>query len=319
MNNLYDVVIIGAGPAGITAAIYAVRKNLSTLLVSKDLGGQAAISGDIENYLGYSLIQGPELAQKFRQHLSEFKDGLTFLEGVELVNLKKVDGTFEVDTADGKTYQGKAVIIATGREPKLLGVPGEKEFLGRGVSTCAVCDAPLFRNKIVAVVGGGNSAMDAVYTLAKIAQKVYIININPELTGDEILRKQVLGASNVVHIGKAKTLKILGNGKVTGLEYQDLTTNETKQIQVDGVFIEIGYTPSTAFDKLTQKDQWGEIKVNEDLETGIPGLFAAGDVNNLWGEQIVIAAGEGSKAALKAADYLARSPKTNPHENLPGV
>lgn len=313
---MYDVVIIGAGPAGISAAIYAVRKYLNTLVLTKILGGQAAISGDIENYLGYSLVTGPELAQKFRQHLEEFKEGCSLIEGIEVVNLKKDSekNLFEVVTSNGKTYFGRAVIIASGKEPRLLGVPGEREFLGRGVSTCATCDAPLFRGKNVAVVGGGNSAMDAAYTLIKIAQKIYIINTNLELKGDDILKKQVMEADNVDHIGNAKTTKILGNGKVSGLEYQDAKNGEVKQISVDGVFIEIGYSPSVAFDKLTQKDQWNQIKVSDDLETGIGGLFAAGDVNNLWGEQIVIAAGEGAKAALKVAEYLARLPKTNPHQ-----
>ncbi len=318
---MYDVVIIGAGPAGIAAAIYAVRKTLKTLVLAKILGGQAAISGDIQNYLGYSLIQGPELAKKFREHLAEFKLGCTLIEGVEVTNLRKINNSsggphfFEVATIDGKKFQGKSVIIASGREPRLLGVPGEKEFLGKGVSTCATCDAPLFQDKTVAVVGGGNSAMEAIFSLLKIAKKIYIINFNPELRGDEVLKQQILSSPNVEHIPNVITHKILGDGKVTGIESVDTKTAETKRFDVDGVFVEIGYSAqgSTTFDKLTQKDDFGRIKVNSDLETGIGGLFAAGDVNNLWGEQIVIAAGEGAKAALKAGEYLAKLPKTNDH------
>lgn len=312
MEKLYDVLIIGAGPAGISAAIYAVRKNLKTLVVTKDIGGQAAISGDIENYLGFTVITGPDLAQKFKQHVEEF-EALELVEGTEVTSLEKKNDHFVVTASDGKTYEARSVIIASGRQPKLLGIPGETEFLGKGVSTCATCDGPLYRDKDVAVVGGGNSAMDAVYSLIKIAQKIYILNITPELAGDEILKKQIMTASNVEHLGNVQTSKILGDSKVTAVEYLDKTTGETKNLAVDGVFIEIGYSPATAFDKLTQKDNFGQIIVNDELETGIPGLFAAGDVNSLWGEQIVIAAGEGAKAALKAAEYLARIPKTNPH------
>lgn len=309
---MYDVIIVGAGPAGISAAIYSVRKNLKTLVVTKDIGGQAAISGDIENYLGFTVITGPDLAQKFKQHVEEF-EALELVEGTAVTKLEKKNNHFAVTASNGKIYEVRSVIIASGRQPKLLGIPGETEFLGKGVSTCATCDGPLYRDKDVAVVGGGNSAMDAVYSLIKIAGKIYILNITPELAGDEILKKQVLASQNVDYIGNVQTSKILGDSKVTSVEYLDKTTGETKNLAVDGVFIEIGYSPATAFDKLTQKDNFGQIIVNDDLETGIPGLFAAGDVNNLWGEQIVIAAGEGAKAALKAAEYLARLAKTNPH------
>lgn len=306
---MYDLIIIGAGPAGLTAAIYAVRKKIKTLVISKDIGGQAAISGDIENYLGYAMITGPELAQKFRDHVKEFEE-LELLEGYEVTNLEKVDPNFKITTNDGKTFESKAVIIASGKNPRLLGIPGEKEMLGRGVATCATCDAPLFAGKEVAVVGGGNSAMDAMFALTKVATKVYSINLNPELTGDEVLKKQVTEASNVEIIGNAATSAILNDGqKVTGIEIQDKTTQEKRQIPVQGVFIEIGQIPSVQFDKLTTKDKWQEIVTDSNtMMTNVPGVFTAGDVNDIWGEQIIIAAGEGSKAALRAAEYLARLP-----------
>lgn len=309
MDNLYDLVIIGAGPAGLTAAIYVARKKTKTLVISKDIGGQAAVSGDIENYLGYTMITGPELAQKFREHVSEFEE-LELLEGYEVTNLEKVDSTFKVTTQDGKTFEARAVLIASGRMPRLLGVPGEKEMLGRGVATCATCDAPLFRDKEVAVVGGGNSAMDAIVTLIKFAKKVYSININPDLTGDEYLKKQVDASSLVEKIPHAQTVQILNDGtKVTGIEIADKNTGGKRQIAVGGIFIEIGQIPSVAFDHLTEKDKWQEIVTDPDtMMTNVPGVFTAGDVNDIWGEQIVIAAGEGAKAGLRAAEYLAKLP-----------
>lgn len=307
---MYDLVIIGAGPAGLTAAIYVARKKINTLVISKDIGGQAAISGDIENYLGYTMITGPELAQRFREHVSEFEE-LELLEGYEVSNLEKVDSIFKVTTSDGKTFEARAVLIASGRVPRLLGIPGEKEMLGRGVATCATCDAPLFRDKEVAVVGGGNSAMDAIATLIKFAKKIYSININPDLSGDEYLKKQVDESGVVEKIPNAQTVQILNDGtKVTGIQIADKNTGEKRQIGVGGVFIEIGQIPSVQFDHLTEKDKWQEIITNPDtMMTNVPGVFTAGDVNDIWGEQIIIAAGEGSKAALRAAEYLAKLPK----------
>lgn len=205
---MYDIVIVGAGPAGLTAAIYTSRKNLKTLVISKDIGGQAAISGDIENYLGFTVITGPELATKFKQHVQDF-EGLELIEGAEVVDLEKKDNHFVVTASDDKTYQSKAVIVASGRFPKLLGVPGEKEFFGKGVGTCATCDAPLFRGKSVAVVGGGNAAMDAANLLAKFASKVYVVNINSELTGDdEILKEKLESSANISCTHNAATQRI---------------------------------------------------------------------------------------------------------------
>src|SRR3990170_7582036 len=171
MDKKYDVIVVGGGPAGLTAAIYAVRKGLSTLIISKDIGGQAALSGDIENYLGFTMITGSDLTAKFREHIEKFEHG-NLLEGEEVKELTGTEGNWQVLTSDGKRYLAWAVIIASGRKPRLLDIPGEKEFLGKGVATCATCDAPLFRGKDVAVVGGGNSAMDAAASLFKVADKV---------------------------------------------------------------------------------------------------------------------------------------------------
>lgn len=305
MTN-YDVLIIGAGPAGLTAAIYCARKRLKTLVISKDIGGQAALSGDIENYLGFSVINGVDLATKFREHAEEFNDEITLVEGTTVASLVKTNANFQAVTKEGDKYSARTVIIASGRKPRFLGIPGEQEFFGKGVSTCATCDAPLFRNKDVAVIGGGSSAMDATVALTKFTNKIYVVNIDPELMGDEILKEQVTSSDKVEVISDTLSQKIFGDKFVTGLEIKDKITGKTRTLTVGGVFIEIGQIPATGFDKITEKDDRGLIKVDSDLRTNIEGVWAAGDVNDLWGEQIIIAAGEGAKAAMRLAEYLAK-------------
>lgn len=316
--EIFDTIIIGAGPAGLTSAIYAVRKNLKVLVLTKDIGGQAALSGDIENYPGFSLISGADLAKKFREELINFENqGLWVKEGVEVVNLSGADPNFSVKTSDGVEYHGKTVIIASGRIPKMLNIPGEKEFFGKGVATCATCDAPFYAMKDVAVVGGGNSALDAAFSLQKVARSVSIINTTDSLRGDEILLKNVTSSSRVKILNNHEALEILGDQAVGGIKVKDQKTNKEQVIPVSGVFVEIGWTPSTFFDKLTDKNDKGEIEVDEYGATSIPGIYAAGDVNDLWGEQIVIAAGEGSKVALRVAEHLSRVPHqktSNIHE-----
>lgn len=316
--EIFDTIIIGAGPAGITAAIYAVRKNLKVLVLTKDIGGQAALSGDIENYPGFTMVSGADIAKKFREELVVFEDkGLWLKEGVEVIGLVGADPNFEVKTSDEKEYHSKTVVIASGRIPKMLGIPGEKEFLGKGVATCATCDAPFYKDKDVAVVGGGNSALDAAFSLIKVARSVTVINITDALRGDEILLKNVTSSSIVKVLNNHEALEILGDQAVGGIKIKDKNTGEEKVLPVSGVFIEIGWTPSTAFDKLTNKNDSGEIEVDEYGATSVPGIYACGDVNDQWGEQIVIAAGEGSKTALRVAEHISKVPHqgtSNIHE-----
>ncbi len=317
-KEIYDVMIIGGGPAGIAASVYAVRKNLKVLLVSKNIGGQAALSGDIENYPGFSLITGADLATKFQEEIKKFENnGIWVKIGEEVVTLSGHDPDFMITTAQGNEYHGKTVIIASGRIPRMLNVPGEKEFLGKGVATCATCDAPLFKGKDVAVVGGGNSALDAAFSLLKIARSVSIINLTPDLKGDEVLLRNVKGSPIVKILNVHQVLEIQGDQFVTGIKIQDINSKEEQIIPVSGVFIEIGWTPSTGFDQLSHKNSIGEIMVDEFGESSVPGLYSAGDVNDLWGEQIVIAAGEGAKVALKVAEHLSKTPHSvtsNAHE-----
>lgn len=300
---MYDVIVIGAGPAGMTAGIYAARKKLKTLIVTKQIGGQMVWSSDVENYTGYSMISGAELTLKFQEHVRHLAPDLEVQEGVEVVGIEKNVTIFTVETKTGGPLYAKAVIIASGKEPRHLGIPGEEKFFGRGVAVCATCDAPLYKNKDVAVVGGGNSAMDALLALSKVARRVYSINMNERLAGDEVLRGKVESAPNIAFLNSAKTLEVVGEKGVTGLRVQKAGSAD-ELLAVSGVFVEIGYVPSNAFDHLTEKNERGEVKVDGNLQTSIPGLFAAGDINDAWGEQIIIAAGEGAKAALAVNNYL---------------
>lgn len=300
---MYDVIIIGAGPAGMTAAIYTARKRLNTLVLGKEAGGQMVWSSDVENYTGFSMITGADLAMKFQEHMNSLKDNLEVKLGSEVVGLEHNITSFEVTDKAGNQYFAKTIIIASGKNPKHLGIPGESEFFGHGVATCATCDAPLYKGKTVAVVGGGNSALDATLSLAKVASQVYVVNLNQMISGDNIVKGKVEHLLNVKILNNTKALAVLGDKAVTGLEIQSFG-KEKDTLAVTGVFVEIGYEPSNAFDQLSEKNEQGEIKVDGNLQTNIPGLFAAGDVNDAWGEQIIIAAGEGAKAAIAVSDYL---------------
>lgn len=305
--EVFDTIIIGGGAAGLSAAIYAVRKNLKVLMVTKNIGGQAAISGDVENYLGFTMISGADLALKFREEVERFKgQGLWIEEGVEVTGISGSENNFIVSADNGRQYMSRTVLIASGRMPKLLGIPGEKEFLGKGVASCATCDAPLYKGKDVAVVGGGNSALDAAFSLLKIAKSVTVINNTDQLRGDAILLKNVTSAPNVNILNNHETKEILGEQFITGIKVKG--ANGEQILPVNGVFVEIGWKPSTGFDKLTKKDERGQIIVDEYGKTSVEGIWAAGDVNNLWGEQIIIAAGEGAKTALSIAEHIAKIP-----------
>ena len=298
---VYDLIVIGAGPAGITASIYAVRKGLRILVVTKDIGGQAAISGDVENYTGYQFISGPELAAKFEEHLHKFNINLQESEAVVSIN-KAQDGLFGVKT-ERDNYISKTIIIASGKRSRELKVPGEKEFRNKGLTYCATCDGPLFRGKIVSIIGGGNSALDAALQLINIAQHVYIINNTSNLGGDVVMRQKVVSAKNVTILNNAQVSAILGDKLVNGIRIKK--DNKEEDVAVEGVFVEIGLIPNSEFAGLVEKNELGEIKIDSYNRTNIHGVFAAGDVTDVLEKQIIIAAGEGSKAALSAFRYLA--------------
>ncbi len=301
MANLYDLIIIGAGPAGITASVYAARKRMNLLVISKDIGGQAALSGDIENYTGYQFITGAELAAKFEEHMRKFS--IRLKEDEEVTKLEKKDDTISVETSEG-AYAAKTVIIASGKRSKELGVPGEREFKNKGLTYCATCDGPLFAEKQVAVIGGGNSALDAALQLIKIAKHIYLINITPTLGGDAIMREKINKNDKVSILNNAEVTAILGDKMLNTIKIKREEKEET--LSVEGVFVEIGLIPNSEFVKELDKNEQGEIKVDSRNQTNISGIFAAGDVTDVPEKQIIVAAGEGSKAALSAFRYLAK-------------
>lgn len=299
---MYDIIIIGGGPAGLTAAVYAARKLLKTLLISQDLGGQVNETLRIENYMGYQFVEGPELIEKFNKQVAQYP--LEQKVGVKVGGVSRLDGSFEVKIESGETFQSKAVIFATGKRSRSLNVPGEAEFRGKGVSYCAICDAPVFTGMKVAVVGGGNSALEATYDLIKMAEQVYLVSLTP-LTGDPITINRVKGAPNLTVFIEHQVEKIEGKEFVEAVQIKDIKTGERKRLEVAGIFVEIGLTPnSEPIKEIVKLNQLGEVKVTTTCETGVPGLFAAGDVTDTPEKQIVIAAGEGAKAALQADRYI---------------
>jgi thioredoxin-disulfide reductase len=303
-EKIYDLIIVGGGPAGITAGIYALRQKLKTLMITKDFGGQMNRKVvKIENYPGFPEISGQELIEKFVSHLKKYP---IEIEMKEVVEIKKEKDYFRVKTKNNKEFFSKTVIVASGANPRSLGVKGEKEFIGKGVSYCPLCDAPLFKNKVVAVIGGGNAGFEAAIFLAEYAKKVYILEFSNQIRADKENQERAKKTGKIEIILNAKVEEIKGENFVRALVYKDLVSQQLKEIQVDGIFVEIGNIPSTAFVKdLVDFNERGEIIVEfETMATKTPGLFAAGDCNAGKHKQIITACGEGAKAALSAYDYL---------------
>jgi thioredoxin-disulfide reductase len=300
---IYDLIIVGGGPAGITAGIYGARYKLKTLLITKDFGGQIAKKVvPIENYPGFKEISGLELIQKFKEHLEKFKIETE----IDLVIKIEKNKDFSVLTKNGKKFESKSVIIASGADPRPLKVQGEKEFIGKGVSYCTVCDAPLFKEKTAAVIGGGNAGFEAAIALSRWAKKIYILEYGERVMADLENQELAKKMGKVEIITNALLKEIKGERFVNSIIYQDRKTGENKELKVEGVFVEIGSQPASSFVRdLVDFNEKGEIKVDfETFQTRTPGLFAAGDVNIGKYKQIVTAAGEGAKAALAAAEYL---------------
>ncbi len=300
----YDLIIIGAGPAGVSAAIYAARQKMNLLLISKDMGGQIAKKAvDIENYPGFDKISGPDLIKTFEEQLKTNKVEIIF---DEVLKIEKQNNKFIISTESGEKYEALTVIISTGGDPRPLEAEGEKEFIGKGVSYCALCDGPIFRDKIVAVIGGGNSGFESALFLSNYVKKIYVLEFSEVAKADAQNQKLVLNTKKAEIITNAKVLKIEGDKFVKSLTYQDLISNQEKKLDVDGVFVEIGYSPATAFVKdLVDFSERDEIITDlESYATKTPGLFAAGDCNKGKYKQIITAAGEGAKAALAAYEYF---------------
>lgn len=305
---MYDVIIIGAGPAGLTAGIYTSRRRLKTLILGKNLGGQVTITPHVENYPGFKLVEGFELMKKFEEQVKGFDVEIIY-QGVD--EIKEKDGKFIVKTRD-KEFESKVLILAFGKTPKTLDIPGEKDYQGRGISYCAICDAPLFKDKIVAVVGGGNTALDAALLCSGITKKVYLIHRRDKFRGFESLIEKVKKKKNVEFVLESIVTEFSGEKFLKSINVKNVKTNEIKKLDVDGVFVEIGSIVKTELIKnLVKLTENNYIVINNNCETFYPnsdkirpGVFAAGDITNTPFKQIVVAAGEGAKAGLQAYNYL---------------
>ncbi|MDD5254714.1 MAG: FAD-dependent oxidoreductase [Candidatus Omnitrophica bacterium] len=298
---MLELIIVGAGPAGITAGVYAARKRMDFLVISGDIGGQTAWSGDVENYTGYQFVTGPELAAKFEEHMRRYR--IDVREGELVRELSRSQDAVTL-TTDKARYEARTAIIASGKRSRELGVPGEKEFKNKGLTYCATCDGPLFSGKDVAVIGGGNSALDATLQLMNIARRVHVINAASALTGDAVMREKAEAAGNVAILNGSSVTQVYGEKMVQGLEIS--RGGKKERLAVQGIFVEIGLIPNSEFAQGVARNEYGEIKVNSRNETSMEGVFAAGDVTDVPEKQIIIAAGEGSKAALSAFRYLAQ-------------
>ncbi len=302
---LYDLIIIGGGPAGITAGIYAGRQRMKTLLITKEFGGQMAKKAtEVCNYPGFEKISGTELIEKFVEQLE--KQESVEIKFCQAEKIEKEKNTFTVTTTENEKILSKTVIIATGADPRPLEAIGEKDFIGKGVSYCVTCDGPIFRNKTIAIIGGGNAGLEAAAFMTNYANKIYVLEFGPEIKADKENQKEAEKSGKVEIITNAAVKEIKGSAMVDSLIYQDNVLKENKTLEVQGVFIEIGSQPATALAKglvdFTKRD---EIEVEpETFQTKTPGLFAAGDNNSGPYKQIVTAAGEGCKACLAAYDYL---------------
>ncbi len=303
---IYDLVIVGGGPGGMSAGIYSARQKLKTLLITKAFGGQMVEKAvDIENYPGFEKIPGFELITKMEEQMK--KKGVEVLDD-EVVEVKKENDVFIFLTEDGKRIEGKTAIIATGSEPKKLNVPGEKEFLGKGVSYCATCDGPLFGNKTVAVVGGGYAGFETALFMTAYAKKVYILEYGPEVGAGKDVQDKASEAEKIEIITSAQVKEIKGGDFVSQLLYVDLKTNQDKTLDLEGIFVQAGYQPATSFlEGVVKMNEKKEIVVNfESFETSLPGLFAVGDVNNGKAKQIIISCGQGARAVISAYEYIKR-------------
>jgi len=284
-----------------------VRQRLNMLIISKDIGGQVAKKAvDIENYPGFDKISGSELVELYQKQL---KANNLLVQQDEVLGIQKKDGIFFVSTKSKKVYESISVIITSGAESKLINVPGEEEFSGKGVSYCSLCDGPIFKDKIVAVVGGGNNGFESALFLSNYVKKIFILEFSDKVKADQENQDLVFKNKNIEVITNAKVVKIEGKVFVNSITYEDLKNNKEITLEVNGVFVEIGYTPSTLFvGDLVDLNEKGEIVFDpENLKTKTPGLFSAGDCNVSKYKQIVMASGEGAKAALSAYEYIKRN------------
>ncbi len=314
-KEAFDMLIVGGGPAGAAAAVYAARKGIRTGVVAERFGGQVLDTLGIENYISVLHTEGPQFATALEQHVKAYD--------VDIMNLQRADklvaadepgGLHEVHLASGAVLRSRSVILATGARWREINVPGEREYRNRGVAYCPHCDGPLFKGKRVAVIGGGNSGVEAAIDLAGVVAHVTLVEFAPELRADAVLQRKLHSLKNVTVIANAQTTEVTGDGnKVNGLTYKERASGEERHVELEGVFVQIGLVPNTEFLKGTLAlSKFGEIEIDARGQTSIPGVFAAGDATTVPYKQIVIAAGDGAKSALGAFDYLIRTPAPAP-------
>lgn len=291
--------MIGGAAASLSAAIYARRAGLDVLVVTDEYGGQINNTDVVENYLGIKSISGPDLAEQYVEHMRDYD--IDEAVGYPVEDIRKSDGVFEVETAE-EVYEARSVIIGTGGSRRKLDVKGEEEYRNKGVAYCAVCDGPLYQGEDVVVVGGGYSGTEAAVYLSDVAENVYVLNRSAELSGEKITIDKVYDADNVEVFHNATIEEIGGDQLVDHVKFDQ--SGEERELEVTGVFVEIGTVPNSDITDLVETDDSGYIKVNNELETGVEGLYAAGDVNNLGPQQLAVSAGQGCQAGLNAADYV---------------
>jgi len=295
----FDVVVIGAGPAGASSAIYSARKGLKTAIIAEKMGGQVQDTKGIENLISVTYTEGPKLAAQLAQHMAEYPIHILEHRRVEKIENQELKKLF---LSSGEFLTTKALIVATGAKWRELNVPGEKEYLGRGVAFCPHCDGPYHKGKDIAVIGGGNSGVEAAIDLAGIVKSVTVFEFMPEMKADQVLINKLKSLPNVNIITNARTNQVVGNGdKVTAIEYENRESKELVQYPLDGIFVQIGLLPNSGFIKeLVETNKFGEIVIDTKGRTSVPGIYAAGDVTTVPFKQIIIAMGEGAKASLTA-------------------
>lgn len=308
---MHDLIIIGGGPAGVAAGVYAARKKIKTLLITDSFGGQSLVSADVRNWIGTKSVSGFDLAKMFEEHLRDQED-IDIVDEDCITEVSETEGGFRLKTQNGKTFETKYLLTTAGSRRRKLGVPGEKKFDGKGVAYCSTCDAPIFKDKVVAVVGSGNSGLEAVVDLVPYATKIYLVIRSDIMKGDPVTQEKVKKDPKVEIVFSAPTEEILGSGDfVTGLRYKDSKSGETKDLKLDGVFVEIGIVPNSEILKnLVKLNKWNEIIVDHKTqETSHSHIWAAGDVTDVLYKQNNISAGDAVKAVLNIYDHIHERPK----------
>ena len=300
----YDVLVVGGGPAGASAAVYAARKGIRTGIIAERFGGQVMDTMGIENFIGTAYTEGPKLVASLEEHVKEY--------GIDVMNLQRAKrlekkDLVEIELENGAVLKSKSVILSTGARWRNVNVPGEAEFKNKGVAYCPHCDGPLFEGKRVAVIGGGNSGIEAAIDLAGIVKHVTVLEFAPELKADQVLQNRLHSLPNVTVITNAQTTEITGTDKVNGISYVSRETNESHHVELEGVFVQIGLVPNTDWLDSVERNNFGEIVVDRHGATNVPGVFAAGDCTNSAYKQIIISMGSGATAALGAFDYMIRN------------